>query len=114
VLFDARFFELPERQRAESLSTFDWVGFVGAENIDPIAGKLEMKKLGSEPGLQGKGIGKRATFGFIYYVFMIRNLNKVYIHSRDINIRCGRQTPGCCSHGFVQIGLVANFFASED
>ena len=27
VLFDARFFELPERQRAESLSTFDWVEF---------------------------------------------------------------------------------------
>jgi RimJ/RimL family protein N-acetyltransferase len=37
--------------------------------------------------LQGKGIGKRATFGFLYYAFMIRNLNKVYIHSRDINIR---------------------------
>jgi hypothetical protein len=65
VLFDARFFELPERQRAESLSTFDWVGIVGAENIDPIAGKLEMKKLVGEPGSQGKGIGKRATFGFI-------------------------------------------------
>ena len=27
MLFDARFFELPERQRAESLSTFDWVEF---------------------------------------------------------------------------------------
>ena len=39
-----------------------------------------------ESGLQGKGIGKRATFGFLYYAFMIRNLNKVYIHSRDINI----------------------------
>jgi RimJ/RimL family protein N-acetyltransferase len=37
--------------------------------------------------LQGKGIGKRATFGFLYYAFMIWNLNKVYIHSRDINIR---------------------------
>ena len=32
-------------------------------------------------------IGKRATFGFLYYAFMIRNLNKVYIHSPDINIR---------------------------
>src|SRR5437763_2342384 len=63
------------------------VGIVGGENIDPIAGKLEMKKLVGEPGLQGKGIGKRATFGFLYYAFMIRNLNKVYIHSRDINIR---------------------------
>jgi len=63
------------------------VGIVGGENIDPAAGKLEMKKLVGESGLQGKGIGKRATFGFLYYAFMIRNLNKVYIHSRDINIR---------------------------
>ena len=63
------------------------VGTVGGENIDQTAGKLEMKKLVGESGLQGKGIGKRATFGFLYYAFMIRNLNKVYIHSPDINIR---------------------------
>ena len=63
------------------------VGIVGGENIDLTAGKLEMKKLVGESGLQGKGIGKRATFGFLYYAFMIRNLNKVYIHSRDINLR---------------------------
>ena len=63
------------------------VGIVGGENIDLTTGKLEMKKLVGEPGLQGKGIGKRATFGFLYYAFMIRNLNKVYIHSPDINIR---------------------------
>ena len=63
------------------------VGIVGGENVDPVAGKLEMKKLVGESGLQGKGIGKRATFGFLYYAFMVRNLNKVYIHSRDINIR---------------------------
>jgi RimJ/RimL family protein N-acetyltransferase len=63
------------------------VGIVGGENIDEAAGKLEMKKLVGESGLQGKGIGKRATFGFLYYAFMIRNLNKVYIHSRDINMR---------------------------
>ena len=62
------------------------VGIVGGENIDLRAGKLEMKKLVGESG-QGKGIGKRATFGFLYYAFMIRNLNKVYIHSPDINIR---------------------------
>src|SRR5438067_2710199 len=46
-----------------------------------------MKKLVGEAGLQGKGIGKRATFGFLYYTFMVRNLHKVYIHSRDINMR---------------------------
>ena len=63
------------------------VGIVGGENFDLRAGKLEMKKLVGESGLQGKGIGKRATFGFLYYAFMIRNLNKVYIHSPDINIR---------------------------
>jgi len=63
------------------------VGIVGGENIDLTAGKLEMKKLVGESGLQGKGIGKRATFGFLYYAFMIRNLTKVYIHSRDVNIR---------------------------
>jgi RimJ/RimL family protein N-acetyltransferase len=63
------------------------VGIVGGENIDSAAGKLEMKKLVGESGLQGKGIGKRATFGFLYYTFLILNLNKVYVHSRDINIR---------------------------
>jgi RimJ/RimL family protein N-acetyltransferase len=63
------------------------VGIIGGEAIDPLAGKLEMKKLVGESGLQGKGIGKRATFGFLYYTFMIRNLTKVYIHSRDINMR---------------------------
>lgn len=62
------------------------VGIIGAENIDPIAGKVEMKKLVGEPDLQGKDIGKHATFGFLFYIFVIRNLNKVYIHSRDINI----------------------------
>jgi RimJ/RimL family protein N-acetyltransferase len=63
------------------------VGIVGGENIDTATGKLEMKKLVGKPGLQGKGIGKGATFGFLYYAFMIRDLNKVYIHSRDINMR---------------------------
>jgi len=63
------------------------VGIIGGENLEPVAGKLEMKKLVGESGLQGKGIGKRATFGFLYYAFMILNLHKVYIHSRDINIR---------------------------
>jgi RimJ/RimL family protein N-acetyltransferase len=63
------------------------VGIGGGENLDVTAGKFEMKKLVGESGLQGKGIGKRATFGFLYYAFMIRNLNKVYIHSLDINMR---------------------------
>jgi RimJ/RimL family protein N-acetyltransferase len=63
------------------------VGIVGGEHIDEEAGKLEMKKLVGADGMQGKGIGKRATFGFLYYAFMILGMNKVFIHSRDINIR---------------------------
>ena len=27
-----------------------------------------------------------ATFGFLYYAFMVLNVNKVYLHSRDINM----------------------------
>lgn len=63
------------------------VGIIGGENLDTAGGKLEMKKLVGEPGLHGKGVGKRATFAFLHYAFNILNLNKVYIHSRDINIR---------------------------
>src|SRR5262245_61612528 len=84
------------------------VGIVGGENIDLAAGKLEMKKLVGESGLQGKGIGKRATFGFLYYAFMIRKLDKVYIHSRDINIhninlnsRFGFELEGLFLHDIV-------------
>jgi RimJ/RimL family protein N-acetyltransferase len=40
-----------------------------------------------DPELRGKGIGKRATFGFLYYAFMVLGLHKVYVHSRDINVR---------------------------
>lgn len=37
--------------------------------------------------MHGKGIGKRATFLFLYHVFLIRKFAKVYIHSMDTNIR---------------------------
>ena len=63
MLFDARFFELPERQCAESLSTFDWVGIVDGENLDPIAGKLEMKKLVGEPDCRAKALGNGRRSG---------------------------------------------------
>jgi hypothetical protein len=39
------------------------VGIVGGENLDLQAGKLEMKKLVGESGLQGKGIGKLRRSG---------------------------------------------------
>lgn len=63
------------------------VGIIGGENIDPVSGKLEMKKLIGEADLRGKGIGKRATFLFLYYAFTILGVHKVYVHSRDINVR---------------------------
>ena len=62
-------------------------GIMGAENIDSEAGKLEMRKLVGEAEMHGKGIGKRATFLFLYYVFIIRKFRKVFLHSLDINIR---------------------------
>lgn len=87
---EARLHEHFARPDVEYLGVY-WegapVGFVGGENVDAEAGKLEMKKLVGEAGLQGKGIGKRATFGFLYYAFAIRGMHKVYIHSRDINVR---------------------------
>jgi RimJ/RimL family protein N-acetyltransferase len=82
-----KYFTHPTREYFGIYYNDELVGIIGGENIDLTAGKLEMKKLVGESGLQGKGIGKRATFGFLYYTFMIQNLHKVYIHSRDINMR---------------------------
>ena len=65
----------------------EFVGIIGAESIDPRSTKLEMKKLVGDPKLRGKGIGKRATFLFLYHVFVIRKFYKVYLHTLDINIR---------------------------
>jgi RimJ/RimL family protein N-acetyltransferase len=63
------------------------VGIIGGENLDRASGKVEMRKLVGDPALRGQGIGKRATFAFLYYAFMVLDLHKVYIHSRDINVR---------------------------
>lgn len=63
------------------------VGFIGAENIEVSARRLEMRKLVGNSDLRGKGIGKRATFAFLYYVYKILEFDKVYIHSTDVNIR---------------------------
>ena len=65
----------------------NFVGIIGAENIDADSGKLEMKKLVGDPAMRGKGIGKRATFLFLYHVFVVRKFYKVYLHTLDINIR---------------------------
>jgi RimJ/RimL family protein N-acetyltransferase len=80
-------FSAPTCRYFEVVHAGETVGIVGGEDVDESAGKLAMKKLVGEARMQGKGIGKRATFGFLYYAFMILGMNKVYIHSRDINIR---------------------------
>ncbi|KIG13000.1 flagellin modification protein FlmH [Enhygromyxa salina] len=63
------------------------VGIIGAENLDEHARRLEMRKLVGHRELQGMGIGKRATFAFLYYAFKILAYEKVYIYSTDVNVR---------------------------
>lgn len=62
-------------------------GIIGAEDLDTSAAKLEMRKLIGDPAMHGKGIGKRATFLFLYHTFLIRQFEKIYVHSMDTNIR---------------------------
>lgn len=64
----------------------NFVGIIGAENIDHNFKKLEMKKLIGDQQFRGKGIGKSSTFLFLYYAFNIMKFNKVYIYSLDTNI----------------------------
>lgn len=64
-----------------------FVGIIGGEQLDPQSAKLEMRKLVGSSEKRGKGIGKRATFLFLYYAFIIRQFEKVFIHSMDTNIR---------------------------
>lgn len=63
-----------------------FVGVIGADGMDCSAGKLEMRKFIGDVSLHGRGIGKGATFLFLYYCFKILGFNKVYIHSGDTNI----------------------------
>lgn len=63
------------------------VGMIGAEGMDRDAARLEMRKLIGDPTMHGKGIGKRATFLFLYHTFLIRGFEKIYVHSMDTNIR---------------------------
>jgi RimJ/RimL family protein N-acetyltransferase len=65
----------------------NFVGIIGAENIDHNFKKLEMKKFVGAVEYRSKGIGKLATFLFLYYSFNILKFNKVFIHSVDTNIK---------------------------
>ena len=64
-----------------------FVGTIGAETIDLASGKAEMRKLVGSSQMRGKGIGKRATFLFLYHAFAIRGYEKIYLHTLDANIR---------------------------
>jgi len=81
------YFNAPGREYFAIWHRQDFVGFIGAENIDRGSGKLEMKKLVGDPAMQGKGIGKRATFLFLYHMFVVQKFHKVYLHTLEINIR---------------------------
>ncbi len=63
------------------------VGIIGAENLDEHSRRLEMRKLVGRRDLQGMGIGKRATFAFLYFAFRILAFEKVYVYSTDVNVR---------------------------
>jgi RimJ/RimL family protein N-acetyltransferase len=64
-----------------------FVGIIGGEQVDPHSAKVEMRKMIGSSEERGKGIGKRATFLFLYYAFIVRQFEKVFIHSMDTNIR---------------------------
>lgn len=80
-------FEEPDRKYFAIEYDKTFVGIIGAENIDLPHRKLEMKKFIGETSYSGKGIGKRATFLFLYFTFLVMSFNKVYIHTMDTNIR---------------------------
>lgn len=82
-----KYFEQSTRDYFGIFYKNDPVGVIGADHTDESSRKLEMRKFVGDTSLQGKGIGKRATFLFLYYSFVILNFNKVYIYSRNTNIR---------------------------
>jgi RimJ/RimL family protein N-acetyltransferase len=82
-----RYLQEPTREYFSIFSQQHFAGIIGAENIDIESAKLEMRKLVGDPEMHGKGIGKRATFLFLYYAFIVRKFRKVYLHSLDINVR---------------------------
>ncbi len=83
----ARYFGQPGREYFTIIYNEEPVGMIGADSIDEGSRKVEMKKLIGNRGLQGRGIGKIATFLFLYHAFVVRKYDKVFIHSGDTNIR---------------------------
>ncbi len=87
------------------------VGVIGGESLDRASGRMEMRKLVGDSARRGQGIGKRATLGFLYYAFSILGLHKVYIHSRDINVRNMNLNS---SFGFTLEGVFLEELATAD
>ncbi|MEZ5276875.1 MAG: GNAT family protein [Opitutaceae bacterium] len=83
----ARHLLAPEREYLAIAYKDEFVGTIGTETIDLASGKAEMRKLVGKPQMRGKGIGKRATFLFLYHAFAIRGYEKIYLHTLDANIR---------------------------
>ena len=83
----AHYFSQPGREYFTIQYSGEPVGMIGADSIDEPSRKLEMKKLVGNGSFQGRGIGKTATFLFLYYAFVVMNYDKVFIHSGDANIR---------------------------
>ena len=46
-----------------------------------------MRKLVGDSSQRSQGIGKRATFLFLFFTYIIANREKVFPHSLDINLR---------------------------
>lgn len=82
-----QYFSHPGREYLAILNGDAFVGVIGAENIDLENRRLEMKKLIGERAYRGQGIGTRATFAFLYYAFVVRDMHKVYLYSRETNVR---------------------------
>ncbi len=88
IRLESYLMDRPDRQYfAIYLNEDEFVGIIGAERINEDFKKLEMKKFIGSQEHQGKGIGKAATFLFLYYVFTILQFNKVYLYSLDTNIK---------------------------
>ena len=64
-----------------------FVGVIGGEGFDPRARKVEMRKVIGEEAYRGRGIGKQATFLWLYHAFGVQGANKVYLHTLDANVR---------------------------
>lgn len=82
-----KYFNSSSREFFRITSENEFVGIIGAHHLDEVSRKMEMRKLVGDSRQRGKGIGKKATFLFLYYAYLIKGFEKVFLHSLDINVR---------------------------